>query len=308
MAEESKASVIGALVANLAIAVTKFAASLYTGSTAMLTEAIHSLVDTGNQGLLLLGMRRSKRAPTESHPMGYGMELYFWTFVVALTIFALGGAFSIYEGYHKIVEPEPMTSAWVNLAVLAAAMAFEGASLVFAVRQFRSANAEGSLWQAIRQSKDPTGFAVIFEDTAAVLGLLIAFAGVCLAAFAGFELADGISSVCIGLLLIGAAGLLASETLSLLTGESASREVLSTVRKILNDDPRIVEVVEILSLHMGPSQVLIAATVDLADDSRGQEIETAIRTLTKTITDARPEISRVFLRPGEAAPERAGAA
>ena len=306
--QESKAAVLGALAANLAIAATKLAASIYTGSSAMLTEAIHSAVDTGNQGLLLLGMHRAKRPPTPSHPMGYGMELYFWTFVVALTIFALGGAFSIYEGYEKILEPEPITSGWVNLAVLVAAMIFEGASLVYAIRTFRSANPEGSLWRAIRQSKDPSGFAVIFEDTAAVIGLMIAFVGVCLVIFGGFELADGIASVCIGVLLIIAAGFLAAETLSLLTGESASRQVLDKVRKILDDDPRIVEVAEILSMHLGPHEILIAATVDLADQSQGAEIEQAIQGLTQDITAAEPSITRVFLRPGQGVAQERGAA
>jgi Co/Zn/Cd efflux system component len=192
---DSKRVVFAALAGNLGIAVTKFVAFALTGSSAMLTEGIHSVVDTGNQGLLLLGMRRAARPPSRTHPFGYGMELYFWGFVVALMIFALGGAVSIYEGIHKIIEPEPAHDPWVNFVVLAASMVFEGISFRFAWRELKERFPEISPFKAVTVSKDPSVFAVLLEDAAALTGLTLAFAGVGLAYLLDMPILDGAASI-----------------------------------------------------------------------------------------------------------------
>ena len=290
--------VLAALGGNLAIAVTKFAAFALTGSSAMLTEAMHSLVDTGNQGLLLLGLRRASRAPDAAHPFGYGMELYFWSFVVALMIFALGGAFAVYEGLLRIRHPEPIQRAWVNFTVLGAAMAFEGSSLLVAWREFRKLNAGQPLLAAIHRSKDPSVFAILLEDAAALLGLVVAGAGVFASVVLHAPQADGVASVVIGLLLVVVAAFLANETRSLLTGEAAAPSVLAAVRAILEADPRVNDVAEVLSMHLGPQEILLGVTLDFDDALAGGEVGVAADELTGRIRQAEPRITRVFLRSG----------
>ena len=289
--------ILAALAGNLAIAATKLAAALYTGSSAMLSEAIHSAVDTGNQGLLLIGLRRAARPPTPRHPLGHGMELYFWAFVDALMIFALGGAVSVYEGWRKIVAPEPVESAWVNFLVLGASVVFEGLSFRVAFREFRRSHAGEPFWQAIRASKDPGVFAVLLEDAAALAGLSIALAGLGLAAWLDIPELDGAASIGIGLLLVLTAIFLANETRSLLTGEAASPRLIADVRAMLVADPRVKTVEELLTMHLGPAEVLMAVTIDLADELPGAGVEQAARELTRRIEDRHPEVTRIFLRP-----------
>ena len=293
----SRKVIYAALAGNLAIAVTKAGAAAYTGSSAMFSEAIHSAVDTGNQGLLLLGLKRAARPPDATHPFGHGMELYFWAFVVALMIFALGGAFSIYEGVHKILSPEPIESAWVNYAVLGTSILFEGYSFSVALKEFNLAHADEPFWQAIRASKDPSVFAVLLEDSAALAGLLVAILGVGLSQWLAMPMLDGVASVVIGLLLVITAVFLARETLSLLTGESASRTVLADVRRVLGADPRVQAVDEVLSMQLGPREVLVAVTIDFQDDLPGDAVERAAAELTLAMEAAHPEITRLFMRP-----------
>ncbi len=293
----SKKVVYAALAGNLAIAVTKFGAALLTGSSGMLSEAIHSTVDTGNQGLLLYGMRRAGRAPDRLHPFGYGMELYFWAFVVALLIFALGGAFSIYEGFYKIADPHPISDAWVNYVVLAAALVFEGLSFRVAWRAFRAGHPAISVLSGIRRSKDPMIFAVLLEDGAALAGLAIALLGIGAADILGLPVLDGVASIAIGALLVVVAAFLARETLSLLTGESASPDVLKAARSILETHPDVVAVYEILSMHLGPEEILLAITLDMRDDLPGGRLEAAAADISSRIEQAHPAITRVFLRP-----------
>ena len=293
----SRRVILAALAGNLAIAATKLAAALYTGSSAMLSEAIHSAVDTGNQGLLLIGLRRAARPPTPRHPLGHGMELYFWAFVVALMIFALGGAVSVYEGWRKIVAPEPVARAWVNFLVLGASVVFEGLSFRVAFREFRRSHAGEPFWQAIRASKDPGVFAVLLEDAAALAGLSIALAGLGLAAWLDIPELDGAASIGIGLLLVLTAIFLANETRSLLTGEAASPRLIADVRAMLVADPRVKTVEELLTMHLGPAEVLMAVTIDLADELPGAGVEQAARELTRRIEDRHPEVTRIFLRP-----------
>lgn len=293
----SRAVIYAALAGNLAIAATKFAAALFTGSSAMLSEAIHSTVDTGNQGLLLYGLRRAARPPTRRHPFGHGMELYFWAFVVALLIFALGGAVSVYQGWQKLRNPEPVESAWVNFVVLGASILFEGLSFRVAWREFRRSHAGEPFLPAIRHSKDPSVFAVLLEDSAALTGLGIALLGLALAEWLEMPVLDGVASIGIGLLLVLTAVFLANETRSLLTGESASPRLVAAVRQMLAADPRVVVVEEVLSMHLGPSEVLLAVTLDFRDDLPGGDIERAAEELTRRVENSHPEVTRMFLRP-----------
>lgn len=297
MTGDSKLAIYAALAGNLAIAVTKFTAFAFTRSTAMLTEAIHSTVDTGNQALLLFGMSRAARPPSESHPFGYGMELYFWAFVVALLIFMAGGAVSIYEGASKLFHPEPITRAWINYLVLGFAIAFEGGSFFVAYREFRKDNMRNSLLRSMRLSKDPSIFAVLLEDGAALAGLVLALIGVALSDLGGFLWADGAASIGIGSLLVLIAIFLATETRSLLTGEAAAPETRRIIREILSADTRILSAPEILTLHLGPNDVLTAITIDFDDDLPGGELEAAARELSEKIIATAPLVTRVFLRP-----------
>jgi cation diffusion facilitator family transporter len=293
----SKAVVYAALAGNLGIALTKFAAAWWTGSSAMLSEAVHSAVDTSNQGLLLLGLRRSARPPDRTHPFGYGMELYFWAFVVALLIFALGGAVSIYEGIRKIAYPEAMRDAWVNLAVLGACIVFEGLSFRVARHELRARFPALTPFAAVKASKDPSVFAVLLEDTAALAGLGLALAGVVLAYLYDAPVFDGAASIAVGGVLVLTAVFLARETLSLMTGESASLEVLNEARAAIERDDRVDAVEELLSLHLGPRDILLAISIDFRDELTGSEVEAAARDLSNRLAGSHPAITRVYLRP-----------
>ena len=297
-----KTVIYTALFANLAIALIKFAGSFWTGSSAMLSEAIHSSVDTSNQVLLLYGRRRAARPADEGHPFGHGMELFFWGFVVALLIFSFGGALSIYEGLTKLADPKPVEDPWVNFAILGAAAVFEGYSLRLAWREISQSFPRRSALSAVRASKDPSIFIILMEDAAALLGLGVAAA--CLAAALAFDLPslDGIASIAIGILLIGTAVLLARETRSLLTGESASRRILDRVTKLLMSDKRVGEVTEVLSMQLGPDAILLAATVVFNSAVSADEAQQAQTSLTKQIESTCPEIIRVFLRPSRRSP------
>jgi cation diffusion facilitator family transporter len=296
-----KLVVLAALSGNLAIAVSKFVAYLFTGSSAILTEAIHSVVDTGNQALLLLGMRRAAKAPDESHPFGYGMEAYFWGFIVALAIFLLGGAVSIWQGVLKVQHPHPIERPWVSLLVIGVAMGFESASFAIGLREFRRFWRDTPLFLSIRRSKDPNLFAVLLEDSAALAGLVIALVGVSASSFLGWIWADGAASILIGALLVLVAAFLANETRSLLTGEAATPRIVEAVRRLLDEDPRVVAAPEVLSLHLGPREIMFALTLHLSDALTRAEMEIALQELTDKIKAVDPRITRVFLRPAPAA-------
>lgn len=291
--------VFAALAGNLAIAVTKFVAALLTGSSAMLTEAIHSTVDTGNQGLLLLGLARAGRPPSRTHPFGYGMELYFWSFVVALMIFALGGAVSVYQGVHKILEPEPINRAWINFLVIGLAMLFEGGSFLVAWREFKTVRGDAPFFAALKGSKDPAIFAVLLEDGAALVGLAVAALGVT-GSILGAPWADGAASVAIGVLLVLVAVFLANETRSLLTGEAAAPRIVEAVRDALARDPRIESVAEVLSMHLGPREILLGVTLDFCDSLTARDIEDAADDFADLIQGVDARITRVFVRSGRA--------
>jgi len=294
-AHSSKKVIYAALAGNGLIAVTKFAAGFYTGSSAMLSEAIHSVVDTGNQGLLLYGIKRSEQPPDGRHPYGYGMELYFWAFVVAVLIFGLGAGVSIYEGLHKLGEPVPMTNPGVNYAVLGIAFLFEAGAWWVAFKEFRLSKGRLGYLEAVHESKDPAVFTVLFEDTAAMLGLIVAFVGILLADRLQMPMFDGIASIVIGLILAGTAGFLIYESKSLLIGEGARQTVIDGIRRIVDERQGIKTVNEVLTMHLGPRDILLNLSVDFEDRLSSEEVEASISEMEKAIKAEFPEVGRVFI-------------
>ncbi len=291
----SKKVIYAAFVGNALIAVSKFTAASVTGSSAMLSEGVHSVVDCGNQLLLLFGMRRANKKPDAQHPFGYGMELYFWTFVVAILIFALGSGISIYEGLEKIQHPEVIRSAGWNYAVLVLSMIFEGVAWAIAYREFNKSRGERGFVDAIRHSKDPTIFTVLFEDTAAMLGLMIAFAGIAGAQYFNLPQLDGVASILIGVVLAIVALLLAVESKGLLIGEGADPQIIEDIRLMVMEDLRILRINEVLTMHLGPNDILLNASLDFTDTVDARELEQAISEFEEKIKLAHPAISRVFI-------------
>ena len=291
----SKLAVYAALVGNLAIAITKFGAAIFTGSSAMLSEAIHSVVDTGNQALLLYGMYRAGLPEDARHPFGYGKELYFWSFVVAILIFGLGAGFSIYEGIHGILQPTPVENTVISYVVLGLALIFEGIGGFLALRQFLREKCDMGFFEAVRRGKDPALFTVLFEDSAAILGLLIAMAGIFLGQQLQLPWMDGAAAVAIGLVLAGVALFLAYECKALLIGEAAEPHVVEGCRALLNGDRRVARVADVRTMHLGPSEILLAADLDFADGLSSEEVETATAELETKLRQNFPEVRRIYL-------------
>lgn len=295
MAGQSPKAIYAAIAGNFAIAVTKFAAATATGSSAMLTEGIHSLVDTGNGGLLLLGRARSRRPADRQHPFGYGKELYFWTLIVAIFIFALGGGISIYEGILHIQHPAPLKDPTWNYVVLGFAAVFESAALTVAVREFQAQKGERSFWRAVRVGKDPTTFTVLFEDTAALLGIVAAFVGVYLAHTWQMPVLDGVASVVIGAILASIAIMLAYESKGLLVGEGADPSTLEAIRALVEADPQVVRMDAPLTMHFGPKTVLLVMDLQFKSALTASEIEAVVDRLERTIRETYPEIKRIYI-------------
>ena len=295
MASGSKKVIFAALIGNSLIAVTKFTAAFVTGSSAMLSEGIHSLVDTGNQVLLLHGLKQSKKPADEKFPFGHGKEIYFWSFIVAILIFALGGGISIYEGVQHLQHPKPIDKPLINYIVLGLAMLFEGAAWLFALREFTRAKGKWGYFEAVQRGKDPSLFVVLFEDTAAMLGLMVAFAGIALADMTGILYFDGAASVIIGLILLGTAIWLAYETKGLLIGESANASVVRGIRNILKGYRQIEHINEVLTMHMGPDFVLANISVDFRDNETASSVESVIAEIDNTIKTQFPQIKRIFI-------------
>lgn len=293
----SRPAIIAALVGNLLIAITKGFAAAVTGSSAMLSESIHSLVDTGNEILLLYGQHRSSRPPDEIHPFGYGRELYFWCFVVALLIFALGAGFSIYEGIVHIRHPEAITKPFINFIVLALAFVFEGVSWFVAWRGFQRVRGEGAFWHVIHVSKDPTMFMVLFEDSAALVGIVIAAAGTALAVAYDAPWIDGTASILIGCVLAGVAIVLARESKNLLIGERADPELQKAIREAAEREECVRSVRRVLTTHMAPDQVIATMDVEFDDKLTIPDVEMLIGRIEGGLRDRHPELSRVFIRP-----------
>ena len=276
MASGSKKVILAALVGNSLIAVTKFAAAAYTGSSAMLSEGIHSLVDTGNQVLLLHGLARSKKPPDQEFPFGHGKELYFWSFVVAILIFAVGAGVSIYEGIRHVLHPGEFGNPLVNYVVLGLAFVFEGGAWYFAWREFTDHKGRKGYIRAVQEGKDPTLFVVLFEDSAAMAGIVVAFLGVLLTDLTGIPYFDGGASIVIGGILAGTAVWLAYETKGLLIGESANAEVIASIRRIASETPEITHVNEVLTMHMGPEFILVNLSVDFSASASSDQVEGAV--------------------------------
>jgi cation diffusion facilitator family transporter len=299
MASSSKKVIYAALIGNGLIAVTKFIAATITGSSAMLSEGIHSTVDTSNQMLLLYGLKRSQKPADDQFPFGYGREVYFWSFVVAILIFAIGAGISVYEGVHQLMDPQPLQNVIVNYIVLAFAMLFEGGAWYFAMREFKKTKGRRGYLEAIRQAKNPSIFVVLFEDSAAMLGLLVAFFGILLGQLTGNIYYDGLASVVIGLILAATAIWLAYEIKGLLVGESALPHVVEEIRRLANQHDEIEHVNEVLTMHMGPEDILVNISVDFKDDISADATEKIVQKLDTEIKNAHPLVKRIFIE-GEA--------
>jgi cation diffusion facilitator family transporter len=291
--------VVVALACNLGIAVSKFAAALYTGSSAMLSEAIHSLIDSSNQGLLYHGLQRSQRPPDARHPFGYAKELYFWCFVVAVLLFSLGAGVSIYEGVDKILHPHPISNAGVNYLVLGVALVLEGISTVQAMKSFNQVRGGDRIITALQRSKDPALFTVLLENMAAIAGLVVALVGILLTDLGGIAIADGIASIIIGLILASVAAFMGLEIKSLLVGEAASDDVQAGVRQLIDVEAGTNGLVrgvnDFRTLQLGPDDILVTASLDLDDKALASDVEATTARLTTKIKAAYPAVKHLFI-------------
>lgn len=290
-----KRSIYAAIAGNFLIAVTKFVAAGITGSSAMISEGVHSLVDTGNGGLLLLGLRRSRRPPDRTHPYGYGKEVYFWTLVVAMLIFAAGGGVSLYEGIQHLRHPSEMGDPTLNYVVLGLAVLFEGFAWTVALREFGHLKGDVGWWEAIRKEKDPTAFAVLLEDSAALAGLVIAGIGIWLGHALGEPRFDGAASVLIGLVLAGVASVLAWEARGLLVGESADPATVERIRRIAREDDAVDDVVRALTMHVGPNQVILNLDLHFRPDLDADRVARAVDRIERAVREEFPKIGYIFV-------------
>ena len=297
MASESGSpvAVYSALVANFVIAITKFLASAVTGSSAMFSEGVHSVVDTSNQALILLGLRRSRKPPDARHPFGYGKELYFWSFVVAIILFGFGGGLSFYEGIKHVRHPVTIDNPTWNYVVLSIAFVVESAAWILAYKELRKAEGDTPFFRALRASKNPAVFTVLAEDTAAMLGLLVAFLGVFLGQLLGMPILHGVASIVIGVILCLVAAFLAFESKALLIGESADMETIESVRAIAEADEAVLEVYDPLTMHFSSRQILLNLGVRFVADDGRIDIVSAIKRIERAIKVAHPDIRRIFI-------------
>ena len=295
MAGSSKKVIFAALAGNGLIAATKFIAAVVTGSSAMFSEGIHSLVDTGNQVLLLHGLRKARKPASERFPFGHGKEIYFWSFAVAILIFAVGSGVSLYEGIIHTIHPNPVVNAQMNYIVLGLALLFEGIAWSLALTEFTKVKGKWGYIEAVQRGKDPTMFVVLFEDSAAMLGIAVAFLGVLLTDLTGILIFDGIASIIIGLILGGTAVWLAYETKGLLIGESANKMVIDGIRGIILKYDGIDNINEVLTMHMGPDFVLVNISIDFRDDIPAGVLENIIAGMDTQIKESFPTVKRVFV-------------
>ena len=294
-AGSSNIAIFGAIAANSAIAVSKFVAAFFTGSSAMLSEGIHSLVDTGNGMLLLFGIKLSKSPPDEKHPFGYGNEVFFWSFIVAILIFALGGGIAIYEGVRHVLHPRQLENVQWNYLVLALAMVFEGSALRLALKQFNVSRRNKPFLRALRDSKDTSTIAIVVEDSAALIGLMIALLSVFLGHVSGWPYFDGIGSILIGLLLVGVSFFFAAECKALLIGEGLLPEEVEEIQRVLEEETRVLAYRRPLSLYFGPSEVLVNLDVNFVDELTSDEIEVTIDRIEARIKTALPAVNRIYI-------------
>ncbi|MDP1846634.1 MAG: cation diffusion facilitator family transporter [Solirubrobacteraceae bacterium] len=294
---ESTGAILAALLANLGIATAKFVGFLITGSSSLLAESIHSVADSSNQGLLFLGGRRARRPPTALHPFGYGRSRYFWSFVVAVVLFSLGGLFSMYEGYHKIADPHEITSPGIAFGIFGVAIVFEFFALRTAMRHAQPERQGRSWKEYIRTSRSPELPVLLLEDSGALIGLLFATAGVALATITGEPIFDGIGTLAIGVLLVAIAAVLAVEMKSLLIGEAATPEVITTIEAELAQSPHVAQIIHVLTQHLGPEELLVAAKLEFDAGLSFQELAAAINDCEARLRAAVPIASRIYLEP-----------
>ena len=297
MAGSATKVVYAALIGNALVTATKFVAASFTHSSAMLSEAVHSLADTANEAVLLYGSRRAARPPDERHPLGYGREIYFWGFVVSLLIFSLGAGVSLYEGVHHLMHPEPMHSPWINYVVLGLAMLFEGGSWLVAKREFKRRKGDRSYLEAAKETKAPTTLIVLLEDTAALIGLALALAGTLAAQLLDEPRFDGVASIAIGLLLAVVAGFLARENKQLLIGEGALPELDESIERIARAEPGLAHFNGVLTFQLAPRQVAVALSVDFHDDMPASHVQKIVEKLEARIREAHPETVMVMIKP-----------
>ena len=297
MSAKSSLVVWVAIGANVGIAVVKFVAAAVTGSSALLSEGIHSVVDTGNEALLLVGLARSDRPPDAGHPFGHGRELYFWSLIVAVLLFGVGGGMAIYEGITHLRAPRPIEDTVWAYAVLAVAALFEGISWTIALRDLLRQRRGRTLWTTIRASRDPSVFTVLFEDSAALIGLAAAFLGVWIGERTGDPRADGVASIVIGSVLCITALLLVRETKSLLVGEAASRPLLASIEAVAREDARVADVPRLRTMVLGRHQILLALDVRFRDGLAAQALIDAVREVAGTIRARHPDVRDVLLQP-----------
>ncbi|MEL6602072.1 MAG: cation diffusion facilitator family transporter [Cyanobacteria bacterium J06614_10] len=293
----SKTAIYAAMAANVAIAAAKFIGAYISGSSAMLSEGIHSVVDSTNEVLLLYGLKQSEAGPDEKYPLGRSQELYFWSLMVAVLIFALGGGVSVFQGVQGLRFPEASENPLVSYGVLAAAAVFEGSALVVSIRSFNKSqdNLDLDFWTAMRRSKDPSAFIVIVEDAAALVGLVVAFFGVWLSQVTGNPLYDAIASILIGALLTVVAVALVSKTKGLLVGESAAPETQKSIQTIVRSDAAVSATEAPITLHLGPKDIMLALNIEFKDELAADEIEAAVRRIEKNIRTTHTEVKRIFI-------------
>jgi cation diffusion facilitator family transporter len=300
-ATASTRTLVVALLANLGIAVSKFVAAAITGSSAMLTEGVHSVVDSTNQLLLMWGRRAARRPPDALHPFGYGRELYFWSFVVAVLVFALGAGVSTYEGIIHLHYPHGTESPLVGYIVLLVAFILDGWSTVEAYREFRSTKGQLGWIEAIRRSKDPAAFIVLLENGAAMAGIAVAAAGLYLSQLTGSTLYDGGASIVIGLILGVTAFVLAYESKGLLIGEAADPELVRSIHEFASGKPGVVGIGDVLTVHSSPDQITVMMNVDFRDDMPAGEVERIVRDVEEEARSRWPQVRRLFVRPMQGA-------
>src|SRR5450830_1279495 len=295
--QSSRLVIYAALAGNFLVAVTKLWAALWTGSSAMISESIHSVVDMGNELRLRYGMRRANQRPVRDHPLGYGREVYFWSFVVAVLIFTLGAGLSIYEGVHHILDPEPIENATMTYVVLLAALIFEGSSWLLTLHKFKGPRSYAELPGEVLRSKDPPSFIVLLEDTAAILGSVAAFAGIWLSQHFDAPVWDGVASIIIGLILAVTAAVLAQETKGLLIGERASQSVLDSIRATITAMDGVAGANGLFTVHLAPQQILAAMSIEFEDDLRTPQIEALVIEMETQLHHLHPEIVALFIKP-----------
>ena len=288
-------AIYGALGANIGIAVIKFIAAGFTGSSAMVSEGIHSAVDSGNSLLLLLGISRSKRPADAGHPFGHGKEIYFWTLIVAVLVFSLGGGMSLYEGITHLQHPVELKDPKWNYIVLLVSMVFEGASLIYAVKTFNKTKGEFSFWKEVRLSKDPALFAVIYEESAALLGLFFALVGVFLCHYFENPVFDAVASMMIGVLLIFVAVVMVRESKGLLVGESAHADIVKGVYALINNEPAVSTLYYPLTMHLAPQEILLAIDVQFKTEMTMDELFENINSLEEKIKEQYPSIKKIYI-------------